>query len=367
MIRTLDWILNSVCPVSAREVRPVVEQARHRKARSNILWGSAIGIVCATAVAVGLLVWHSHRTTPPISDAAALAREISSQCSLGINRTDQSEIEAKLEKYFTGLHSGAKVSTSEFGALIDNITPNDQGLSIYRAYTDCLKQQTAALLAKNGIPISPLTSSDISDRRDREVLDEISEIGPQTPKDRLVEIYGSPIASGKDAYSGDYDVDLYQYKHSEYAADYTKDGERVGIALAKSSGESKFSVPAQLKDITLSSILWCDGDMLVSGHSGFVRSGFCPPSHASNYIANIYIFPDLHDFVTENDTSTCKALIWDPKSPKLTACQKLASAQAFAVVMIGDYKNDIRTQRQLTTVANAFLDELDFGYTYTFQ
>jgi hypothetical protein len=73
---------------------------------------------------------------------------------------------------------------------------------------------------------------DVEGQKDEQTRQMISQINPGTPKERLVQIFGSPIFSGKSDWSDGMSLDIYQYKYAAWAFDYRLGVRRLGLILA---------------------------------------------------------------------------------------------------------------------------------------
>jgi len=224
---------------------------------------------------------------------------------MGRQTEEQANVSAKLGKYLTNLASGAKVTTSDVGALIDKITPNDQGLAFYKAYTDCLKQQAAILLNQRGVTLVPPSEADLEERKDEQLRQQISEINPSVPKARLVQLLGEPISSGSNEMTEMYGLtaDLYQYKHMLFVTDYYKAGRRIGLVIATRDpvlGAAMF--PEQIRGVTLGEAAGiCEGAVFTTRENA--RTNVCPASHATDFIKKIYFFDLVGKTGSSEDSS----------------------------------------------------------------
>jgi len=324
-------------------------------------------LLVAVAAAVGLLLYKTRiaAVAQPqnreLADAAAVSQQIAQQCAMGRQTEEQANVSAKLGKYLTNLDSGAKVTTSDVGALIDKITPNDQGLAFYKAYTDCLKQQAAILLNQRGVTLVPPSEADLEERKDEQLRQQISEINPSVPKARLVQLLGEPISSGSNEMTEMYGLtaDLYQYKHMLFVTDYYKAGRRIGLVIATRDpvlGAAMF--PEQIRGVTLGEAAGiCEGAVFTTRENA--RTNVCPASHATDFIKKIYFFDLVGKTGSSEDSSqACHDASLGIGTMNLSNCPGIASAPALGLAMA---KDTGVSDADLLVAAKAWMDEVDFG------
>lgn len=299
------------------------------------------------------------------NDAAAVANVIAQQCAMGRETVAESSVTASLAKYLSGLTSGSKVSTSDVGALVDKITPNDSGVAFYKAYTDCLKQQAAILLSQRGVQLVAPSPTDIEHAKDLQTLQSISELNPQSPKSRLLDIFGPPIASGSPPETNDPSMtpnyDMYQYKHMAFAIDYTLRGRRIGLVLATKDplqGSAMFF--EQIRDATLGGAEGgaCGGITITAHTNGL--SGICTASHASNYVQSAYFFYTRLLEGTQVETNkSCSEYLRGSENFPAKKCPGISSAPALAIIIA----EESVPEKEFKAAIDAFASELDFGGT----
>jgi len=282
---------------------------------------------------------------------------------MGRQTAEQANVSATLGKYLTGLDSGTKVTTSDVGALIDKIAPNDQGLAFYKAYTDCLKQQAAILLNQRGVTLVPPSEADLEAKKDEQLRQQVSEINPSVPKTRLVQLLGEPVASGSTETSEMHGLtaDFYQYKHMLFVADYYKAGRRVGLVLATRDpilGAAMF--PNQIRGVTLGEAAeGCEGVRFSTRENA--RTNVCPASHATDFIKTVYFFDLVGETGAKADPSpACHEASIGVGRMDLAKCPGIASAPALGIAMA---KEMGVSDADFLTAADAWLDEVDFGGT----
>ena len=341
-------------------LKPASTEGGSKKAKSGGLKPaiilSAVMLLLAAGAAIFLVLGavngdtQSSAQPADVSDAA-LASEISHECSMGGNQQVESTVTASLAQYLSGLKSGAKVSTSDVGALIEKITPNPSGLAFYRAYTDCLKQQTAIFIERRkGIDLVAPPPSNPEAERDQNVLAAVNQIKATTPSDKLKEIFGSPIFTGKDDNSNGFQVDLYQYNTLFFVADYRRaNGQRAGIVLATKSPESgKAMMFEQIRGVTIGAA-GAEGGRFTT----IVRTmdAYSPPSmvsEASQRQSRSYYFSEYLAFgaaLQPNMPESCKE--WD--GGKLDPEDVLGHRGR-----AGDWGSDLRECRRLQTGGGCF-------------
>lgn len=326
-------------------------------------------LLIAVAIVVGLLIYKT-RAVPAaqpqnreLADAAAVAQQIAQQCAMGRQTEEQASVSAKLGQYLTGLDAGAKVTTSDVGAIIDKITPSDQGLAFYKAYTDCLKQQAAILLNQRGVTLVPPSEADLESKKDEQLRQQISEINPAVPKTRLVQLLGEPISSGSNETTDMHGLtaDFYQYKHMLFVADYYKDGRRVGLVIATKDpllGAAMF--PNQIRGVSLGEAARiCEGVQFTT--RGNARTNICPAAHATDYIKSVYFFDSVGQTGLTKDSRACHEAGLGIGRMDLGKCPGIASAPALGIAMAKDMTV---SDADFIAAASAWTDEMDFGGTF---
>lgn len=309
-------------------------------------------LVLMALAAIGMLFIPVNARSAEM-DSAAAARAAAEQCAMGMTQERKSQVTAGLQKFFSGLQAGASVSSSEIGAIADKIAPTDQGAALYKAYADCLRDQTTILLPKIGVRV--VSEAD----KDELVRQAISSIGPDTPTERLIEIFGQPLSSGVTANSDGLSVDIYRYKFAAQAYDYRSGKNRVGLVLATKDpmlGQSMLF--DQIAGVNVAEAFAACGGVSVTARQNGV-SGICPASSATQQVAKVYFFPavGITGMKKEAKLPECAAL----DQPDPTKCPGFASAPALAVAMVRDIGANGAAEKRLERVAQAFSDETDFG------
>ena len=316
-----------------------------------------LGMTTATGLVVFFHTWHSTDDDP----AVIIAKE----CSIGGHHDIESKVSVILGKYLGGISSGTKVSTNDVGAIIDRITPDDLGLAFYKVYTDCLKQQSAIFLYRQGVVLTSPSQQDTEAKQDEQTRERISNINPATPSQKLVEIFGAPIASGPDEYSDKMDLDIYQYKFSAWAFDYRTGGKRVGLILAtKDPADGSSMLFDQIQGVNIGSVYKDCKNLVATAHYN-ARSGICPSSHLNNYVESIYFFYGIFTTQIKQEVTSdkCKASAEADHLPDPNLCPGYGSVPALAVAFVSNPSSQHSADRNLTRVADAYLEELDFGGT----
>jgi len=338
--------------------------------RTLAVWIAAVFLLLACLISVTLVLIGSRRPAPPVIqdekllDAAQISALISKQCALGGKTEVEGKISAELARYVSGLSSGSSVSTSDVGALIEKITPNEGGLAFYKAYTDCLKQQTAILLDQRGVSLVPPSEKDVEARQDEQMWQAVSNIGANTPVERLEQLFGAPV-SDMSRWAQGFETTFYQYKTSIFVLDYRKDGERVALAIStKDPNQGSAIFFDQIRGVTLGTAdRDCDG-IEMSGRMN-VRSGVCPSSNASNNVKSVFYFLAITLSDGPRDNALCRKALNDQKKVDyIKLCPDLAESPAIAVLIADEDRTDDNSFRQ---AAAAFFDELDFGGSFSWR
>ncbi|MFM0562258.1 hypothetical protein [Paraburkholderia sediminicola] len=319
----------------------------------------AVGLALVFLVLLGLIVWQRnkvHSTFVPENANAGEAdvARIAQVCAMGGHFSVDSKVQAGIAKYLSDLQGGATVSTQDVGALVEKITSDQQGVALYRAYTDCLNQQMAIVLQQRGIHITAPAGSQIENEEqiDKRVLDKVSMLMPDTPPQRLAEILGQPISIQD--FAGGVQFALYQYKYYVFVAEYSRKGHRLGIGVAiqvpSSMGDHDLLAKTTLKDVDRCYYGENDkGGVRIDGRA-LITTGICGGDHASNWIYLTYFFYP--------GKTTCDLFKGDAVRPKLTKeCPELGTLKPLAVAMS-------RGTDDLVKVRRFFADELNFGHTF---
>jgi hypothetical protein len=207
------------------------------------------------------------------------------------------------------------------------------------------------------------TLGEDEDQKDEQVRRMISQINPSTPPQRLTQIFGSPISSGRNEWSERFSLEVYQYKYTAWVFDYRSGSERVALVLATKDpffGQSMLFDQIQGIDI-LAAYNDCGG-VRMNGHYD-AASKPCSGGHSTNFVQSIYFFYRI--FVTqlkEGDSSDqCGPNGNVPPEPN--KCPGYASVPALAVAMISNPNSDKLIENKLNRVATAFLGELDSDFS----
>lgn len=296
-----------------------------------------------------------------LADAAALSEQIAQQCAVGRQTSEQANVSASLAEYVAGLSSGAKVTTSDVGAIVDKITPDDKGLAIYKEYTTCLKQQAIILLSQRGIVVQPSSEEDAEALKDETLRQSISGVSYYTPKSRLVQLLGEPIASLPDAEIGDGgSVDLYQYKNMLFLADYYKYNTRIAISIStKDPLDGTAMFIERIRNFTIKDAIERCGGIKISGRHQSAHSGICPASRATNNEKSVVFFHLIHMTGPIFDkSSSCQDLIQRDTISDRINCAGLNGVPAIGIVITDDSET---SDTDLNLVATSWMRELDFG------
>lgn len=317
------------------------------------------GLLIATLMIGVLFAIYKTPTPVPVGNpdgVAAISEQIAQQCSMGKLTDQETTVTADLAKYISGVSSGTKVKTSDIGAIVSKITPDQRGLDFYKAYTDCLKQQAAILVNQRGANLVAPDQAEIESRKDESLRSAISEISAGVPRNRLVELLGQPIQTGPIGEGKEQDADFYQYKHMLFVADFRdKNDKRMGLFIMTKDplmGQAMF--PNQIFGKTIKDALEQCGGFSVTAHRNF-KSSLCPASHATNYIMSEYFSLATVD-ASLFDTN-CGDL-GDDVIKSIEACPSVGDTPVLGVGIASENQIDAVTFER---ACNGFLDLLDFG------
>lgn len=297
----------------------------------------------ALAIALLIVLAPKQPTAPPSPDDADIAA-IAKACAVGGETESSSSVEAGIKSYFRTLHSGAKVSTKDVGAIAAKIASNAVGVEMYQQYTNCLQQQMTNRLIQRGIVVSPLAGDP-----DDKVADRVSMITPDTPAATLEDVAGKAISSGPDKDDRAVRLTRYQYKYALFIADFWRDTKRIGLGLATNEpgrfgrfgDELDFGQIAAVK--FADTLQRCEGKPMLDAKN-VLMSGVCGGNAEYNDIYSVYFFSPR---VVYDDCP-------DYQNLDVSKCPKLGELQPFAVAMAKD-------QRAIRKVAGLFDGEINFG------
>jgi hypothetical protein len=317
-----------------------------------------VGILIVLLVAIALVTWRLSQGNSTFvepnsgSDGAEVGR-IAQVCAMGEHTSVDSKVQAGLAKYLSDLHAGATVSTHDVGALVEKITSDQQGVALYKAYTDCLNQQMGIAIAKKGGRFIPSTPAQTEEQNDKTIFEKTSMLVPDTPPQRLAELLGQPISVRN--LESDTQVTLYQYKYLIYLADYSRKGRRLGIAIVTRSRAPKSPKDIGQLSVTLKEVDNCyDGSVekvgvRMSAHR-LISTGLCGGAATDNYIYSSYFF-------YPPDNTSCELPPLDLVRDLSKKCADMAEEVPVAVAMSND-------QNDLVKIRKYFTDEMDFGRTF---
>lgn len=309
-------------------------------------------LIFLVLVAIGMLFIPVRANSAEL-DGAALAHAVAEQCAIGWTSGKKTEVTAGLQGFFSGLKAGASVSVTDIGAIASKIAPTDQGVALFKVFTECLKTQTELMLSSKGVKV-------VSEaEKDELVRQTINDISPDTSREKLIEIFGQPVSSGSTENSDGMQVDIYRYKFSAFAFDYRSGSNRVAIVLSTKDplyGQSMLFDQIAGIDIA-EAYRSCDGVQITAHFNA--RSNICPASHATNYIAKIFLFQAVltAQMHKEANLDECRKA----ESPDPNKCPGFASVPALGVALIKNSSGSSSADKRLTRVADAFLSEWDFS------
>ena len=347
-------------------VSPASEKLAHPQ-HHNFPWRVALSLVTvfiAASWATFILYFPPVKkdrispTTPAAFDTVALANSVTTQCAMGMKEDTIVEVNASLKKFFGGIKAGSQVTTTQVGNISDKIVATEQGTALYRAYAECLKLQMSLSLARNGVNVVVPDPREIEADKDEKIRQAISEINLETPREKLIEIFGQPTSISKVDGPGNMSVQTYRYKYSAFAYDYRSGSNRLAIVLStKDPLQGDAMLFDQIADVHIDKAYSECGGITMSEHQN-ARSKVCGSSHATDFLSTIYIFPvaRVTGLRKEVRSSACNQEIPDWKN-----CPGFASAPALAVVQIRNPAQSNAVDAKLARVADAFVDYLDFG------
>lgn len=307
----------------------------------------AAAILCGTLlVSIGLFVWSNAPGRDQRSAMATNADDlISRRCSMGSKIAASNRVSATISEYLSGVQAGTTVTRDEVGALIERITPDEIGVELFRIYTACLQAQTEAILIEKGVAVQAEAGDADGSQRDA-TIEAVSRIRVDTPPERLVQIFGQPLAA-EDLPEGT--AYKYQLGTDAYAVDYRSGSRRLALVIATPDPEPYFH--GLFERMSLAETKGCRGPLMSSSHRHIV-SGVCPGHPGNGFAEKVYYFASV-DF---DDNAICN----DPNDAILQTaddCPNFLTALPFAVGMS-------RSTEDLDSVSAYFGGELQFGSTF---
>lgn len=137
---------------------------KRARATSWLKPGTALSVLLGLVAIVVVLVVLAPRIVPKPMPGPSTGEDKTQTAMEGIARTclggriasNESAITAGLKEYVSGLTAGARVTTSDVGAVTANLKPDGVSLQMYQAYTACLDAHTQNYLRVRGVEVTSL-------------------------------------------------------------------------------------------------------------------------------------------------------------------------------------------------------------------
>lgn len=316
----------------------------------------AAAALCATLLAsIGLLIWSNTSLLDRERHTAAGQQDlVSLRCSMGSKFASSSKVNATIADYLSGVEAGTSVSRDEVGALIERITPDEIGVELFKVYTACLQTQTEAMLTEKGVVFEEDADFQFSNELEM-AYQAISQISFYTPPERLVQIFGQPLAVAEGEGQSE---SKYQFLNEAYAIDYRTGTKRTALVIATSDSEYYF--PELFEVRNMEETKHCSKDLMESSHR-HTASGICPAHTGNGNIFKTYFFKSVEfDYVDNLRENGFNQSCLDPTEAITQApdvCPNFMAAKPIAVGMA-------ESEESLDDIRPSFVGELQYGSTF---